>query len=157
MVKLEKILVPIDFSDSSRQAVKYGLALGRDRKAKVFFLHVINQRIVDAIHELSIKGYKGDFVEVMRQVTADREKELAQFVPDEWCKDIDVEFAIAQGKPAQVIIDKARELNVDLIVVGCRGHSALGTLLIGSVALYVVNHGPCPVLVVHPKEKEFVE
>ncbi len=157
MVRLEKILVPVDFSESSRQAVKYGLAIGKDRKAKVIFLHVINQRVVDAIHELSIKGYKGDFIEVMRKVTADREKELSQFIPEEWCEGIDVEFGISQGRPAQVIIEKAKELDVDLIVVGCQGHSALGSLLIGSVALYVVNHGPCPVLVVHPKEKDFVE
>ncbi|SFM86538.1 universal stress protein [Thermodesulforhabdus norvegica] len=157
MIKVEKILVPVDFSESSKKAVRYGVVFAREMGAELYFYHVINQRIVDAIHELSVKGYKGEFLEVMSKVISDRENELKVFVPEEWREGLKVNFLIDQGKPGKAIVDKARDLNVDLIIVGCQGHSALGGLLLGSVAQYVVNHGPCPVLVVHPKEKDFAE
>ena len=155
MVKIEKILVPVDFSENSRKAVHYGLAIGRDRNAHVTFLHVINQHIVDAIHDLSIKGYKGDFLEILSKLASNREKELQQFVLPKWREGLDINFVIKHGKPAKVIVDFAREEDIDLIVVGHRGRSALESILVGSVTRYVVNHSPCPVLVVHLKEREF--
>lgn len=156
MIKIRNILVPVDFSEFAQKAVRYGLEIARDRKSKVFFLHVINQRIIDGVQELSIKGYKGDFVKVIRQMLSDREKDLDQFVPPDWRQDVETEFVINKGKPADEIIKTAKELNIDLIVVGTQGRSALASALIGSVARNIVNHAPCPVLVVRPVEHEFI-
>ena len=60
---------------------------------------------------------------------------------------------VMSGRPATVIVDQARELRVDLVVVGSRGRGPLASLLLGSVSAEVVDHAPCPVLVVRsPKE-----
>ncbi len=156
MIRIQKVLVPIDFSENSQKAVKYGLSLAKLHNAKVYVLNVISQRIVDAIHELSVKGYKGDFVEIMKDVIQDREKEMRGLVPDHWAEGVEREFLVKQGKPGKVIVDLARELEADLIVVGHQGRSAIGDFLLGSVAQYVVNRAPCPVLVIHPIEREIV-
>ncbi|MCX7822921.1 MAG: universal stress protein [Syntrophobacterales bacterium] len=149
MIQFSKILIPVDFSENSQKAVNYGLSLARTYDAKVYMMHVISQRIVDAIHELSIKGYKGDFVEIMKDVRQDREREMRTLVTSSTTsEDLSIEFILKEGKPGSEIVEAAKELQVDLIVIGHQGRSALGSLLLGSVAQYVVNHTPCPILVV---------
>ena len=59
-----------------------------------------------------------------------------------------VERLILHGRPATAIVDEAREWSADLIVLGNRGHGPFGAMLLGSVSAEVVDHAPCPVLVV---------
>jgi nucleotide-binding universal stress UspA family protein len=148
MIQIRNILIPVDFSENSQKAVEYGLFMARSHGAKVYMMHVISQRVVDAIHELSIKGYKGDFVEIMRNVRQDREKEMRSLVASSMADGLEIEFILKEGKPGTEIIDVAKEIKADLIVIGHQGRSALGGILLGSVAQYVVNHAPSPVLVV---------
>jgi universal stress protein A len=158
MIRLEKILVPVDFSEYSQKAVRYGVELAKDRKASLTLLHVINQRIIDAVHELSVKGYKGDFVEVMRKMVSEREAELQQMVPQDWREGLtELNFEIRKGRPSEEVIKYAKEHGMDLIVVGTHGRSALASALLGSVANTVVLRAPCPVLVVRAIEHDFVE
>jgi len=148
MIQIRNILIPVDFSENSQKPVEYGLFMARSHGAKVYMMHVISQRVVDAIHELSIKGYKGDFVEIMRNVRQDREKEMRSLVASSMADGLEIEFILKEGKPGTEIIDVAKEIKADLIVIGHQGRSALGDILLGSVAQYVVNHAPSPVLVV---------
>ncbi len=61
--------------------------------------------------------------------------------------DIAIETVVVRGRVASVIVERARELEVDLIVVGHRGRGAWTSRLLGSVSAEVVDHAPCPVLV----------
>lgn len=54
---------------------------------------------------------------------------------------------LSGGEPAARIVRDAREFDADLIVTGSRGHGAIATMLLGSVAAAIVDHAPCPVLV----------
>jgi len=157
MVRIQKILVPIDFSENSEKAVRYGIEIGRDRNASVSFLHIVNQRIIDAVQELNIRGYKGDFVKAVRKLIQDKENVLKQFVPMERLDGIQAEFLVRKGEASEQIIKAAKEFNIDLIIVGSQGHSALASVLIGSVAQNVVHHAPCPVLIVRPVGRDFIE
>jgi nucleotide-binding universal stress UspA family protein len=105
---------------------------------------------------LNLKGYKGDFIKACKDMVHNREEELLGFIPAEWRKDLDVEFQIRKGKPADEIIRFGKENNIDLIIIGMKGRSALEIALIGSVARNVINHAGCPVLVVRPIEHDFV-
>ena len=58
-----------------------------------------------------------------------------------------VETVVRSGSPADEIIRAAEEIKADLIVVGGRGKSAVGAILLGSVAYRVLHHALCPVLV----------
>jgi nucleotide-binding universal stress UspA family protein len=58
-----------------------------------------------------------------------------------------VETVVLPGRPASVIVEQARELRADLIVVGSRGLGRLRSMLLGSVSAEVVDHAPCAVLV----------
>jgi len=61
--------------------------------------------------------------------------------------DLRVEGFLLRGRPASAIVDEARAMEADLIVVGSRGHSTIATMVLGSTASEVVDHAPCPVLV----------
>ena len=157
MIRIESVVVPVDFSESSEKAVRYGVEIARERKAKLVILHVINQRILDSIHELSVKGYKGDFVEAVKNMIHNRHEDLHAFVPESLRSGLDMEFVIRKGRPATEIVKFTRENNTDLVIVGVKGRSALEVVFLGSVARDVVNHAPCPVLVVRPVEHDFIE
>jgi nucleotide-binding universal stress UspA family protein len=58
-----------------------------------------------------------------------------------------VEGSVLRGRAADAIIDTARELRADLVIIGSRGHGAIASLLLGSVSSEVVDQAPCPVLV----------
>jgi nucleotide-binding universal stress UspA family protein len=58
-----------------------------------------------------------------------------------------VEAVVLRGRPATAIVDRARGMRADLVVVGSRGHGTIGSMLLGSVSAEVVDHAPAPVLV----------
>jgi nucleotide-binding universal stress UspA family protein len=61
---------------------------------------------------------------------------------------LSVEAAVLRGRPAMAIVDRARDMRADLIIVGSLGHGAIETMLLGSVSAEVIDHAPAPVLVV---------
>jgi nucleotide-binding universal stress UspA family protein len=156
MIRIQRVLVPVDFSEYTEKVIRYGAEISRDRSSKLYFLHVIDQRIIDAAQELNITAYSGDFVKTVNKLVQDREDLLHRQVPQDWIAGIEAEFLIRRGRPADEIIAAAKEQEIDLIILGSRGKSALSSLLVGSVARNVVNHAPCPVLVVKVLERDFI-
>ncbi|MCX6926594.1 MAG: universal stress protein [Verrucomicrobia bacterium] len=61
-----------------------------------------------------------------------------------------------QGDPPFGIVDTAKELGIDLIIISTHGHNGLERVLLGSTAEKVVRHAGCPVLVVRENEHEFI-
>jgi nucleotide-binding universal stress UspA family protein len=59
-----------------------------------------------------------------------------------------VERSVVHGRPATLIVERAAEFRAELVVIGSRGHGPLASMLLGSVSAEVVDHAPCPVLVV---------
>ena len=59
----------------------------------------------------------------------------------------EVDSVVKVGRPASTIVDDAREIEADLVVLGSRGHGAVMSAVLGSVAAEVVDYAPCPVLV----------
>ena len=60
---------------------------------------------------------------------------------------LNVEAVVLRGRPATAIIDRARGMRADLIVIGSRGHGTIESMLLGSVSAEVIDHAPAPVLV----------
>lgn len=68
--------------------------------------------------------------------------------------DGNVKMELAEGSPTQCILDRAAQLDADLIVMGARGHSTLERLLLGSLSDSVATHADCSVLIVRPPAAE---
>ena len=65
-----------------------------------------------------------------------------------------VEHVLEEGHPNRAILEVAKRRDVDLLVLGARGHSLVARVLLGSTSDYVANHARCPVLVVRPPSAE---
>ena len=156
MIRIRRILVPVDFSPDSEKAVRYGIEIGRSRNSQVFFLNVLNQRIVEAMQELAAKGYTDEFHESLKKMVEERERELRAFVPEEWRAGLPCEFLLRKGRPAEEIIAAAKEFEIDLVIIGTHGRSPLASRLMGSVAHAIVSEAPCPVLLVRPIAHDFI-
>jgi nucleotide-binding universal stress UspA family protein len=152
MIKVRSVVVPIDFSENSKKAVFFGAEIAKGQHAKLFLLHIINQRLIDTMQELSLKGYSEDFLEAIKNMLKSREADLMEFTPNEPMQGLNVEYTIRKGKPGEEILKFAKENKIDMIVMGTQGRTAFADVLVGSTTRTVVNRAKCPVLVVHPDD-----
>ena len=148
MIALKRLLVPHDFSDTSDAAVKYGTALAKKCGAALYFLHVGDRArtALETEFPLGLEGAVQDAV---------RERLLKILTPQEQ-SDLNPEFAVRPGSPANEIVIFAEEKNIDLIVMGTHGRGVVGHAVLGSVAEKVVRTAPCPVLTVRSPEHGFL-
>jgi nucleotide-binding universal stress UspA family protein len=141
-MKLEKILVPTDFSSHSDQALHWGASLAERYGAQMLLLHVMPP----AVEEVSKHGSEGE--QLIMDLEAKVEEQLHEVAVADVEERLPVDVKVAMGKPAEEILRLAREEGVELIVMGTRGHSELHQLLLGSTAETVFHNAPCPVFMV---------
>lgn len=135
-----KILHANDGSDSAFNALALALAIARQNNSE---LHMISVEEIE---------YVPEFIEEIREETGSAARRFrtvlqrARAMAEE--SGIALQTHVVMGHPVQRIVDLAAELNVDLLVIGARGHSALYERFVGSRADRIVQLAPCPVLVV---------
>lgn len=127
----EKILVAVDGSDHAIAALEHAAPLARAFKAKMLVLHVGEQEWDADERNAAARKLVGE------QIGA-ASLDGVETVP-----------LVAFGDPGDEIVDAADEQDVDLIVVGSRGQSALTSFLLGSVSYKVTRSANRPVLIVH--------
>jgi nucleotide-binding universal stress UspA family protein len=139
VIQLQRILCCTDFSDQSEQALEYAVSLAREYEAELTLLHVL-------------EGVAGS-ADVENEIAKAMENLEKQLSPETRtnCK---VNTLVRIGNPYQQIIELALESRTDLIVMGVRGRNALDLAVFGSTTYRVVQLGPCPVLVVHTRERK---
>lgn len=139
--RINRILVPVDFSAASEAMLRYAVAFARRFRAALLLLHV-----VDRINVPSRVVYYATRLQLVVQERAIRQ--LAEFAERVLPQDLEAEQLVLSGTPYDVINQVARRERVDLIIVATRGHGAVKRFFIGGTAGRVVRHAPCPVLVV---------
>jgi universal stress protein A len=144
-----RILVPVDFSEGSRAAFDYALALAEKLDGEVELLHVWETPTY-LTPELWVSTAKQP-----PMALADYARQAAEKDLDAWRGGnrhrVPVRSRVAVGVTDQVIVEIAAEF--DLVVMGTHGRTGLSHLFVGSVAERVVRRAPCPVLTVRRTEK----
>jgi nucleotide-binding universal stress UspA family protein len=148
----KKILVPADSSNASVNALSYAAHIAEleGQDCEVLVIHVLEDVKQGGAIGLQAKYGNVRLVEGFKK--ARREAALKWLKPIEEAatkKGMLLKTEVLDGdSEVQVIIDYTRKKNIDLIVIGSRGLSKFKRRLVGSVADAVVNHAPCPVLVI---------
>jgi universal stress protein A len=143
-VTTQHILVPVDFSEHSEQALEYAMSLAPSLRARLTLLHVIQVPILAAGPHMGAGMALASYLE---QIESDMSHTLEACAKRVRAAGLTCETVIVHGVPFQQIIDLAADRDVDLIVMSTYGRTGLPHMLLGSVAEKVVRLAPCPVLV----------
>jgi nucleotide-binding universal stress UspA family protein len=144
---ITRILVPVDFSPHAERAVRYAATLARRFDATLHLLHVVEDPFLSGAW--SPEAYVPNVTELLQDLTAGAERQLAGLRASVAALGITVTTAVITGRPAPAIVSHADQGGFDLIVMGTHGRTGLSHVVIGSVAERVVRKAPCPVLTVH--------
>ncbi len=150
--KLSKILVPLDGSPTSMEAAEYAIMLSNLHHAQIVLLHILNV----AEYYSSLKFFEVKQPIESKEIIEEAKKEANKWfnivkkkLDERLWEQIELETYITISQSTvKSILDFAEEKNVDLIVVGTRGHSGIKKLLLGSTASGIVTYSSCPVIVV---------
>jgi len=144
-VTLERILVPVDFSDCSLDALEYAVVVAQQAKASLMLLHVLEP----VSYGLDFSFGDSQTREQERKIWT---KRLEELVSSHQHSHVPMESLLRGGSPADSILDSSGTLPCDLIVMGTHGRRGISRSLSGSVAEAVLRKALCPVIAVrHPK------
>jgi nucleotide-binding universal stress UspA family protein len=149
MSPIRRILVAVDFSPASNEALTSALKLARSVAAEVHVIHIVDNLAL-ALAELPRYAYLRDLRAESEQVAREQIKSL---VSSERVTSVRIQSeVVTAAAPATAIVEYARRADVDLIVMGTHGHGELGRLVLGSVADRVIRTASCPVLTIRNEE-----
>ena len=151
-IRIQKILLPTDFSTYSATATKYACELATKFDAELHLLHTLETHLSST----PSFGFGLDLPKYITESKAAAEKALTSVLDPQWSAGRKIVHALAEGSPKVEIISYARKHDIDLIVLATHGRSGLAHVIIGSVAESVVRTAPCPVLTVRPEGHQFV-
>jgi nucleotide-binding universal stress UspA family protein len=151
---LTHILVPMDFSDHSKKALHYAVALASHFGAALHVLHVFEQIANPADVGFSPMVW----TDLQEEQKVDLEAKLQATATEAGVAvlNVDCHVIVKCGRAWQEITDEARTVGAQLIIISTHGYTGLKHVLLGSVAEKVVRHAPCPVLTVRAEENDFV-
>jgi nucleotide-binding universal stress UspA family protein len=147
-LKLKTIVVPIDFSQPSNNALRYAIRLADQFGAVLRLVHVVEPApFLNDLPNVALTRTDGEIAKAakvkLQALAQDQIDELIPLYPE-----------VRIGKPYQEIVAAAKVGDADLIVIATHGYTGLKHAFLGSTAERVVRHAHCPVLVVRQNKKE---
>jgi nucleotide-binding universal stress UspA family protein len=146
------VLVPTDGSDIAIEAATRGLSLLAPM-TKVTLLDIVSDLPIDpggGIEGPILSPEQADELEKSEELGATRSMaETEAAIKPVLPPTVVIEQRTEMGDPAAMICTVARDLGVDVVVIGSHGKGFLARVVLGSVSEHVARHAPCPVLVVH--------
>jgi nucleotide-binding universal stress UspA family protein len=139
-IRYQNILLATDFTPASDAAMRYGLALARRYRSRVFLTHVINPfRLSAEAEQRAINdAWRNAQEEMTNQLIAGRLEGIENHV------------MVAKGDTWEVLSQMIQQYSIDLLVAGTRGRSGLWKVLMGSTAEKIFRLAPCPVMTIGP-------
>lgn len=143
------IVVGVDGSDASREALQWAAAEAALREARLVAIHVFAFMPLTAIGDpgmipMPAGDLPGQLEAERTGARAELERAVADAFPDGPPKGFEVR--LVEGDPSDSLVTEAGD--AELIVVGSRGRGGLTSALLGSVSGHVIHHAACPVVVV---------
>lgn len=145
---MKKIIVPIDFSNHSENALKAAALLSKKTDVTIYALHMLDFQEDNLTQSI---GYKQEQVIIFLKLA---EKRFKKFLEKEYLKGVKVVPLIKHFKVFKEINSIAEEVNADLIIMGSHGVSGLKELLMGSNTEKVIRFAKAPVLVIKSELKD---
>ena len=146
---IARILVPVDFSDPSLQALDYAVEFGKPFKPEFVVLHVLEPFYYAGTGNMYGPGY--DIGLVHQELERAGREQLSRVAATLQKKRLTVRTLLRVGTAPHTIVETAKRLKADLIVMSTHGRTGLSHVLMGSVAERVARSATCPVLTVRAR------
>ncbi len=149
--RVTTILVPVDFSNCSREGVRYAISLANEFRAKIILLHATYLGYIYSTEGAAIYDIPG----LQKAARKTAERKMRELVRSMNFGGLTFETVFTEGSPVLDICAFAKDHDVDLIITSTHGLTGFKHVLIGSIAEQVVRHASCSVLVVpsHPQSR----
>jgi len=147
--RIKTILVPVDFSNCSREGLRYAIAFATEFGAQIILVHATYLGYVYSSEGTAIYDIPG----LQKAARKTAERKMRELVRSVNFGAVKYQTAFTDGSPVSDICAFAKDRDVDLIITSTHGFTGFTHVLIGSIAEQVVRHAPCSVLVVpsHPQ------
>jgi nucleotide-binding universal stress UspA family protein len=146
-IERRRILVPVDFSNSSAQALRHAAKRAAESRGSLIVVHVVPADY----------GWLGigrnELRDLDRSLQRQASDRLRAFADENVGDNVAVDLEVRVGQPAEEIIAAARDSKCDSIMLSTRGLTGLDRYLIGSVAHRVAQLAPCPVVLLRPGKR----
>ncbi len=146
-IHLKQILVPVDFSEPSEQALRYAVRFAEQLGAELTLLHIVQPAVAPYPDIAPYPDYTEEGLKNAKEA-------LQTIAARPLLKAATVHAVVCTGLAAHEIVEAARELDADLIVIATHGYTGWKHFCIGSTTERVVRTAPCPVFVVREKQHE---
>jgi len=156
---MKKILIALDYNPTAQKVAETGYALAKAMNAQTVLLHVISDATYYSSLDYSpIMGFGGfSSVGVVQTDTIEKIKKVAQTYLDkskQHLGDDKIQTVVKNGDYGETILNTAKDLNVDIIVMGTHSKRGLEKILVGSVAEKVLHHSLIPLFIIPTKDIE---
>ena len=150
-LEIKKVLVPVDFSDYSKNALSYAINFAMHFKADLHLIYVVEPVIYPPDFSMGQIAIPSIDLEMDKRAKDELKNLATKQIPSE----LKTNLIVKTGKPFIEIIETAAEIDADLIIIATHGHSGMEHILFGSTAEKVVRKAPCPVMTLREPLKGF--
>lgn len=147
---MKNILVPVDLSAFSNEITEEAIKLAKAINAKLTLLHVVSLDIGFIIGDIGFQ-YLPELEKTALETDAKELDEIHKYVEKQGVESVAL---VKQGIPVDTIIEQTKELGIDIIVIGSKGHGTLYEALVGSVCRDVIKNSTVPVYVVPNQQRK---
>ncbi len=153
----EKILVALDRSSEATAVFEFALSVAQSQTSQMLLVHFIDWEMLEispwvglgTLYDIDVAGERYEWSQQRLQKETEQCKSwLETYTQKASSLEIDCKAECQVGNCNIGIVNRAKEWDADLIVIGRRGHKNISEILLGSVSNYVIHHAPCTVLVV---------
>ena len=153
MYPFRNILFPYNFSTNSHTALKYAAAFARDGRGRVIVLTAQYTKVRSDILQAPEDLFESNEDRWLLQLR----NELKGLLADPILKGIDIDPYMVEGEPSAAIAQSTMDHEIDLITIVTRARKGLSRALGGSTAEEIIAGACCPVLVMRPPQRDFVQ
>ncbi len=145
-MRIKRLLVPVDFSESSAKALDFAIDLALMHRAELLLVHVIEPM------NYAVPRWIPEPTALLEEQRREAGGKLAELEAHAREKRVRCRSEIHFGVVYEMIAELARDSGADMIVIATHGRTGLAHMIIGSVAERVIRYAPCPVVVVRTLE-----
>ena len=141
------ILCPTDLKERSDMALKKAVQIAHQFGAKITLVNV-HEEFMDKEEREMLRVSVNKMKEKFSRIALDSKEEMKEVIQRLHADNIEVDYLSHDGKPENVIVEIAKQLGPDLIVICTEGRDSIKDFVTGTITEHVINHVSCPVLVI---------